>query len=142
MQSDIFKKQAEERMIGRLASYQLWAADQMKLCARETEDAQLKSQYEQIAAVNRMLYEKLTYDRGTALKREPAAQEVKRLLRAFFCQKALYDTLSQLMCRCVRPPVLDEMLDRQVKICRQLSEEMQIRLKTLQENFEKKQNDS
>ena len=36
----------------KLASYQLWAADEMKRFAQKTGDPQLKKKYEQMAAVN------------------------------------------------------------------------------------------
>ena len=119
---------SQNKLKQNLADMQLWAADQMKHYANLTSDPQLKRLYEQVAALNRKFYEQFTVKNGTKNKKSNLETETEMLMRAYYCQRSLYTTLSQLMTDGMRPNGLDEVFDRQTMICRQILEEAQNRI--------------
>ncbi len=111
----------------KLANYQLWAADEMKIFAQDTNDPQLKKKYEQMAALNRSFYEQLSQQDSDEENRSKIAAETEMLMRAYYIQKALFDVFSALLCNSSRPEGLDKICDRQIMMCREILTEAESR---------------
>ncbi|MBE6788607.1 MAG: hypothetical protein E7539_02975 [Ruminococcaceae bacterium] len=122
------KQEKEKR---NLADMQAWAADEMKNYAEKTQDPQLKKKYEQICAINRLFYEQLKTDQNDEKPKSRIELETDMLLRAYFCQNALYTAFSSLLTEYERPPKIDEMCDRQVTLCRELLDEAKSRINVI-----------
>ncbi|MEE1280356.1 MAG: hypothetical protein UHH95_05970, partial [Oscillospiraceae bacterium] len=105
----------------------------MKRFADLTHDPQMKTKYEQIAGVNRMFYETLaTEDNDTRHKRQ-IIKETDLIMRAYYLQRALYDSLSGCAVEDIFPDSIDEISDRQTMICRELLTEAKSRIDVINE---------
>ena len=118
---------SQKKITEKLASYQLWAADEMKRFAQKTGDPQLKKKYEQMAAVNRAFYEQLLGQCADRQKECKTEKEIETLMRAYYIEKAIFDVFSSLLCASERPEGLDKMCDRQIMICREILDEAENR---------------
>lgn len=112
-----------------LAEYELWASDLTKNAAKNTHDPQLKEKFEQISAINKLFYEKFNKENEKKEKDE-TAEELKMLINSYFCHKAVLDALSIYMPLPDRPSDTDEAFDREAAFCREIIDEMTIRIKT------------
>ena len=112
----------------RLAEMQLWAADEMKNLAHLTHDPQMKTKYEQIAGINRMFYETLALNTENKAENSDILKEIKLITRAYYVEKALFDAASGYSVERQKPDKIDEIVDRQTIICRELLLEADQRL--------------
>ena len=115
----------------KLADMQLWAADEMKRLATLSQDAQMKTKYEQIAGINRMFYESLATEDNDTRNKSKITKETDLIMRAYFCQRALYDAFASCSTENMRPDNIDEIIDRMTLICRELLTEAEQRIKII-----------
>ncbi len=116
----------------KLADMQLWAADEMKRLATLSQDAQMKTKYEQIAGINRMFYESLATEDNDTRNKSKIIKETDLIMRAYFCQRALYDAFASCSTENMRPDNIDEIIDRMTLICRELLTEAEQRIKIIE----------
>lgn len=115
----------KENNTQKLADWLKWSAGQMKRIADTTNDPILKVKYEKIAGINRQFC-----DKCGAVNQNKGDREVRReidiLKTAYFCQQAVYLRF----CTCLveeNSPLVDEVLDVQKTIIRELFTEMEKR---------------
>jgi len=117
----------------KLALMQKWAMQEMKKSAETTQDPQLKKKYEQTAAINRIFYEQFSTKKEEQKEKSDIQRETETLLFAFFVQNTLFKEFSALLTRYNRPEKIDEICDRQVLICREILDEAENRMRTVDE---------
>ena len=115
----------------KLADMQLWAADEMKNLAHLTHDPQMKTKYEQIAGINRMFYEALAENIENKAENSDISREIKLIMRAYYIEKSLFDAASGYSVERQMPEKIDEIVDRETLICRELLSEADQRLLVL-----------
>ena len=106
-----------------------WSSAQMKRLADKTNDPILKVKYEKIAGINRQFCDKCAAENQSTGDRE-VINEIKILKNAYFCQQAVYLRL----CTCPveqNSPLVDEIIDVQKTIIRELFTEIEKRKKIL-----------
>lgn len=124
---------SKKKLCRKLADMQLWAADEMKRLADLTHDPQMKTKYEQIAGVNRMFYETLATEDNDTRHKSEITRETDLIMRAYYLQRALYDSLSACAVEDIFPDSIDEISDRQTMICRELLTEAKSRIEVINE---------
>ncbi len=112
-----------------LSQLLIWAAEEMKHLANETQDAQMKTKYEQIAGVNRMLCEKLRCEQDEQ-SLSIGEREINLISRAYIIQKYLFLNASQISVEGKIPEIVDEICDKEIFICRDLLNEKKMRSDT------------
>lgn len=121
----------QKKLCRKLADMQLWAADEMKRYATLTKDPQLKTKYEQIAGINRMFYETLAIEDNDTRKKSEIKRETDLIMRAYYCQRALYNAVSSCSTEDICPKNIDEIIDRQTLVCRELLTEAKQRINVI-----------
>lgn len=121
-------KKSNIEIIEKLKDFQLWAAEEMKIKAEKSEDSQLKDKYSQIAALNRLYFEKLSGTPFVSNKLNKEESEIKMLKEALFCQSAVYNAFSLECISSLQPEDCENILCGQIKICTDILKELEKRL--------------
>ncbi len=111
-----------------------WAADEMRSLADLTSDPQMKTKYEQIAGINRMFYESLASEGKNTEKNNKILKEIELIMRAYYVEKAIYNAACEYSVDREMPDKIDEIVDRQTLICRELLSEADQRIAVINDN--------
>ena len=118
----------------KLSEMHSWAAEEMKVLAELTTDPQMKTKYEQIAGINRMFYESLAPDDNSSEKGTGIVREIELIMRAYYVEKAVYTAACEYSVEREMPDKIDEIVDRQTLICRELLTEADQRIAVINDN--------